>query len=123
MLSSRILHFLDDQIAWECNTTLYMEDDWVRRRNPPDHFGKSHFTEKFHHSRVDKEKEDADDELGFTCRIGAWNAMLQEISVRFFTVRSDKLPSISGLASALQVAGLGKYLAGVWEWNPFLSTA
>ncbi|KAF1934610.1 HET-domain-containing protein [Clathrospora elynae] len=121
ILSSRNLHFLNDQIAWECNTTLYLEDSRGRHSNPTDHFAKSIFTKFYHAKRFQEFNKQSEPDL--FPRIGAWNAIAQEMSVRAFTFESDNLPAISGLASALQTPELGEYLAGVWSYNPFLSMA
>jgi hypothetical protein len=41
--------------------------------------------------------------------------------VRLFTVHADNLAAVSGLESALQTPELGRYVAGAWECNPFVS--
>jgi hypothetical protein len=41
--------------------------------------------------------------------------------VRLFTVHADTLAAVSGLESALQTPELERYVAGVWECNPFVS--
>jgi hypothetical protein len=41
--------------------------------------------------------------------------------VRLFTVHADTLAAVSGLESALQTPELGRYVAGVWDCNPFVS--
>jgi hypothetical protein len=127
ILSSRNLHFMSDQIAWECNTTLYREAFRGKETNPPDHFAKNMFT-KYFHQRPERfgDANDSDErqkELEMFAQIGAWNSIAQEMAVRLFTIDSDKLPAMSGMATALQVSGMGRYLAGVWEYNPFLSMA
>jgi hypothetical protein len=47
--------------------------------------------------------------------------MVQELAVRSFTVPTDRLAGISGIATALAIPELGEYFVGVWECNPFLS--
>ncbi|KAF2856645.1 HET-domain-containing protein [Plenodomus tracheiphilus IPT5] len=120
ILSARNLHFLQSQVAWECNTTLYLEEGRGRQTNPAEHFAKHMFTKFYHQQRDDGTNPT---EIDIIRRIGAWNAVLQEMAVRDLTYRSDKLPAISGLASALQTHEMGEYLAGVWSYNPFLSMA
>jgi hypothetical protein len=127
ILSSRNLHFLRDQIAWECNTTLYREAFRGRETNPPDHFAKNMLTKNFHQRPEtfgDSSDSDArQNELEMFAQIGAWNSIAQEMAVRLFTIESDKLAAMSGMATGLEVPGMGRYLAGVWEYNPFLSMA
>ncbi|KAF2793930.1 HET-domain-containing protein [Melanomma pulvis-pyrius CBS 109.77] len=127
VLSSRNLHFLEDQIAWECNTTLYREPFRSRETNPPMHFAKNMFTKYLHRATTGDMDETGSREkkLATVGLMGAWNGLAQEVAVRFFTVESDKLPAMSGMASAMeaQASGIGQYFAGVWEYNPFLSMA
>jgi hypothetical protein len=120
LLSARNLHFLQSQIAWECNITLYLEEGRGRQTNPDGHIAKQTFT-KFFHQQQDENKKPT--EVDIVERIGGWNSVLQEMAVRDLTYRSDKLPAISGLATALQIPEMGEYLAGVWSYNPFLSMA
>ncbi|KAJ4366064.1 hypothetical protein N0V95_000291 [Ascochyta clinopodiicola] len=108
------------QIAWECNLTLYLEEGRGRQTNPAEHFAKAMFTNFFHQQR-DADTLPTEGEI--IHRIGNWNAVLQEMAVRELTYKTDKLPAISGLASALQIPEMGEYLAGVWSYNPFLSMA
>lgn len=124
ILSTRILHFLDDQIAWECNTTLFQESSYGPDKNAQGmledtvgHFAKNTCARFFY------DKMHACNGLELESRIGIWNYMAQELAVREFTRENDRLPGVSGLASALEVPLLGRYLAGVWEHNPFLSMA
>lgn len=127
MLSPRVLHVFRDQVAWECNKTLYREGHRGCEPRPDYHFAKNMFTKYFHHQRLlpplDSPETTKPDEIELGARIGAWNSMAQEISVRLFTYMSDRLPAVSGLASALEISGLGYYIAGVWQHNPFLSMA
>ncbi|OAK97395.1 HET-domain-containing protein [Phaeosphaeriaceae sp. SRC1lsM3a] len=120
ILSVRNLHFFRDQIAWECNTTLYVEESRGRQSKPEGHFAKQMFTD-YYHLKMGPNSNLTDIDL--VHRIGKWNSILQEMSVRVLSFRSDKLPAISGLATALQIPDLGEYLAGVWSYNPFISMA
>lgn len=120
LLSARNLHFFQSQIVWECNMTTYLEEGRGRQTNPEIHITKQAFTRYIHQKRDDDRNLT---EIEIISRIGAWNSILQEMAVRYLTIRSDKLPAMSGLASALQQPELGEYLAGVWSYNPFLSMA
>lgn len=123
ILAPRVLHFFEDQIAWECNTTLYREGFRGREPRPKGHFAKNLLAPYFHQNRfcaIALETGHGKD-MDLQVRLKRWNSVIQEMSVRHFTVSSDTLAAVSGLASAIQVPGLGKYFAGVWEHNPFLS--
>ena len=45
LLSQRMLHFLDEQIAWEYRATVYMEELRCRQSNPKTHFAVHQFSE------------------------------------------------------------------------------
>ena len=49
--------------------------------------------------------------------------MIQEQAVRVYTIPIDRLAGASGIASAISIPELGRYFAGVWEFNPFQSMA
>lgn len=123
ILAPRILHFLNDQMAWECNTTFYREGMRVRGSYQDKDFGKFKFTPYVHQKRTSGRTPTTGygDEIDLQLRLKSWNDIVKGLKKRFFTVESDTLPAISGLATAIQVPGLGQYFAGVWEYNPFVS--
>lgn len=122
ILASRILHFLDDQIAWECNTTLYREQFRGRQLDGEDHFIKGQLAAWYHQQSCPappQHPSGAAFDLDF--RICKWNDVIQEIAVRQFTVTTDRLPGVSGLATAIKTPEMGTYFAGIWEGDPFKS--
>ena len=123
ILAPRVLHFLHDQIAWECNVTLYREGFRGRQTNPPEHFAKPEFSAFYHQKRYPKGPplSGNGDDIDLLGRLQKWGGVVQEMSVRLFTVDADTLAAVSGLASAFQTPELGRYFAGVWECNPFMS--
>jgi hypothetical protein len=123
ILTPRVLHFLEDQIAWECNVTLYREGFRGRQTSPPLHFAKSAFSAFYHQKRYPKGPplSGNGDDIDLHGRLQKWGGVVQEMSVRHFTVDADTLAAVSGLASAFQTPELGQYFAGVWECNPFMS--
>jgi hypothetical protein len=123
ILAPRVLHFLNDQIAWECNTTLYREGFRARQTNPSGHFAKPIFAPFYHQKRFPKgpPQSGLGQDIDLHDRLQKWGGVIQEMSVRHFTVDSDTLAAVSGLASAFQTPELGQYFAGVWECNPFLT--
>lgn len=114
LLSPRILHFLDEQIAWECRTTLYMEEFRGYLSDPDYHFTIRIISHSLNTANVKGE-------LGVNSQLRSWRVAFQELAVRYFTHSSDVFPSLSGFASAIEIPELGKYLAGVWENSPFIS--
>ncbi|KAJ4355577.1 uncharacterized protein N0V89_003597 [Didymosphaeria variabile] len=102
LLATRMIHFAQSQLVWECRTTAATEAYPVRvpealwpfhnRRN---RFWGAEFTE--------------DD--------GAWSVLVGEYSKCELTFSKDKLVALSGLVTALEATGLtrGRYWAGMWE--------
>lgn len=122
LLARRTLHFLDDQIAWECNTTLYREQFRYRQLHGEDHFIKKQLAPWYHQGSCPAPpRHPYGIWFDLDLRICRWNAVIQEIAVRKFTVETDRLPAISGLASAIKTPEMGTYLAGIWEGDPFKS--
>jgi len=48
-------------------------------------------------------------------RLDTWYACVEDYSHRQLTQQDDKLPALSGLATAIQNPALGEYLAGIWS--------
>ncbi|KAJ4287182.1 hypothetical protein N0V90_012580 [Kalmusia sp. IMI 367209] len=120
LLSRRNLHFRADQLAWECNSTIYSEAFRGRSDRPPgQHFGKGEFSPFLHQTKANTDKKHT--AIDLIPRLFAWNRMAQEVTFRHFSVKTDKLPAMSGVASAIQVPELGEYFAGVWSFSPWQS--
>ncbi|KFZ14108.1 hypothetical protein V502_06237 [Pseudogymnoascus sp. VKM F-4520 (FW-2644)] len=109
-LSQRMLHFLKEQIAWECRTTLYLEESGCHQSKPEYHFSIGEVASCLPSTRANEWSE-----LTLKSQLDGWHRAVSELAVRYFTYPSDRLLSLSGLASAIQTPRLGKYLAGVWE--------
>lgn len=129
ILSTRILHFFEEQLAWECNTTIYMEDTRGRHTKQTVHFAISTFNKFVRKPLISNRKTltdiqnlsvELDQEPDGLSRQRCWQDMVQESSIRHLTMRTDRLPSLSGLASAIEMPCLGNYLAGVWEAYAFI---
>jgi hypothetical protein len=110
ILSTRNIHFLANQIAWECNTTIYIESVRGRQSDRGSHFGKSIVTKHTRRDLSDRMTPAAPaNDVEIWNRILAWNAIVvQEMGVREFTHESDRLPAVSGLATAFEVPELGE---------------
>lgn len=66
-------------------------------------------------------KDLPDDLMNTTFRVHSWNECVMEWSFRNLTKPSDRLPSLSGLATAAETPQMGDYLAGLWEYDIFNS--
>jgi hypothetical protein len=76
---------------------------------------KSHFSIRQVADCLPSTRANKGNELTLKSQLGVWCVVYEELAVRKFTYPSDRLLSLSGLASAIETTQLGKYLAGVWE--------
>jgi hypothetical protein len=94
MLSSRVLHYCETELVWECDTTIRCECQPDPR--PPS-------------NRPLRGPADA------AALLGLWRRVVEEYSTRKLTKFSDRLPALAGLAKkAASVWGV-TYLAGIWR--------
>ncbi|KAJ4290558.1 hypothetical protein N0V90_010775 [Kalmusia sp. IMI 367209] len=102
LLATRIVHFAQRELIWECRTIAATE-------SYPVHVPEA--LRPFHDSRNRFWRTDfAEDD-------GAWSVLIQEYSKCELTFSKDRLVALSGLISALEERGLnrGCYFAGMWE--------
>jgi len=98
VLSTRILHYTESELIWECKTEVSSEDG-----AKPRGFYSMGLCQK-----VSKSEKDP-----YSC----WHDLLESYSVRKLTFESDKLPAVSGIAKRIQERVKGTYLAGLWKEN------
>ena len=113
LLSTRILHYTDTEMFWECQTCSSRESS-IRSstvKTDPD-------------SVITSEGEDFKRVLfnlnddPYSAIDGAyvtWYRLVTNYSSRAITYSSDKLPAISGLASLIQSKIGATYLHGIWK--------
>jgi hypothetical protein len=104
ILAPRTLHFLYDELVWECaeNVTCECSNSAVALK----------ISKKYIHNKIPEGSA-----------IILWREWISEYSALDLTFPSDRLPAISGLAHRLNLAlrgALGDYLAGIWR-NTLLS--
>lgn len=101
MLFSRILHFTDKQLIWECRKEIVFEDGHRNFHNDlfnvPSIVRRSSNPSTPHHRALP-----------------LWYTLLKTYSKCQLTVPSDKLPAISSLARFLSGALRSPYLAVIW---------
>lgn len=100
-LSSRIIHFTDEGLKWECRTTSRSEDSRVCA---PGYVRK---WEEFKTGILD-----SDCRWRLQC---FWRLILMDYTSRNLTRRSDLLPALGGIASRMHNLHRATYLAGLWE--------
>jgi len=107
MLASRILHYTEDEMMWECQEELWCECRLIKFDFP-------------RHRKVETVKlayaaavASTDSETHAT----SWNKLVREYSQRALTLGTDRLPGISGIAREIALPAMGRYLAGLWEFQ------
>ncbi|OAP59099.1 hypothetical protein AYL99_06397 [Fonsecaea erecta] len=102
MLSPRILHYTETEIAFECRSTFRCEcTPSPRRKATTPGLLPKLLSCPERPSKIFR----------------AWQRVLAQFTLRKLTVPSDKLPAISGIAKKVQIATESAYLAGLWNDN------
>ncbi|KAF2127587.1 HET-domain-containing protein [Dothidotthia symphoricarpi CBS 119687] len=117
LLSPRILHYFSREIVWECNTGRFSET----HVKSDYHWMTGSVLDKAVYARGLNSVPVNCDNSEANARIEIWNQIAEDVAQRDFTVETDKLPGVSSLATAHAIPALGRYIAGTWEYNPFLS--
>ncbi|KAH7319515.1 heterokaryon incompatibility protein-domain-containing protein [Rhexocercosporidium sp. MPI-PUGE-AT-0058] len=142
-LSPRVLHFSADQIWWECRTLRRQEDVLAvlplsRRRQR--RVEKAAIRENINNAILftapavnqavqlrclDKMLQDPWMPAESTsilykfvvteARYNTWHRVIEDYSKRTFSRITDRFPALSGLASEMQAAHGGEYVAGAWR--------
>ncbi|KFA69437.1 hypothetical protein S40285_04634 [Stachybotrys chlorohalonatus IBT 40285] len=113
MLAPALLHFSDEQIIWECQEGITLEQSgMVVYRNLR---SQRQQLKDFLISRFISLRRDYN--LGaIPAGFENWYMLIEEFSRRRLTFESDTLPAIAGIASRFrELVGKGTYMAGLWE--------
>ncbi|KAH7067938.1 hypothetical protein FB567DRAFT_253290 [Paraphoma chrysanthemicola] len=115
-LACRTLHFLPDEVVWQCAALTDCECGANPERDvPSEHSGAIRRYACFKSSAME------DTTIG-----KVWAAIVEDYCRLGITYASDTLPALSGLAQRLEVLEPGRYIAGLWEtdlafllnWSP-----
>jgi hypothetical protein len=98
VLSSRILHYTQAELIWECKSEIVSEDG-----ARPLGFYSMGLSQKLLRAKEDP--------------YSTWNYLIESYSVRKLTFESDKLPAVSGVATRIHAIVGSEYLAGLWKAN------
>ncbi|KAF2846282.1 HET-domain-containing protein [Plenodomus tracheiphilus IPT5] len=101
VLSTRIVHYTETELLFECKTSYRCECMPDRKAYPT--------TPALIPRAVASKKA--------STIWQAWQRIVEQYSTRNLTVASDKLPAISGIASKIRKATHSDYLAGLWKGN------
>ncbi|KAH4195895.1 hypothetical protein HBI04_109440 [Parastagonospora nodorum] len=101
VLSTRVLHYTETELIFECKTSYRCECMPDRKAYPT--------TPALIPKAVASKRNGAVYE--------AWQQIVEKYSARDLTVPGDKFPAISGIASKIRKATHSEYLAGLWKGN------
>ncbi|KAH6664626.1 heterokaryon incompatibility protein-domain-containing protein [Halenospora varia] len=101
VLSTRVLHYTQSELIFECRTEVVSEDG-----AKPRGLYSMGLAQKFC-SDGGKERDT------YRC----WHDLIESYSIRELTFESDKLPAVSGVAKQIQGRTNSVYLAGLWKDN------
>jgi hypothetical protein len=101
VLSTRVLHYTQSELIFECKTEVISEDG-ARPRG----LYTMGLAQKLS-SGGGKENDP----------YGCWHDLIESYSIRELTFGSDKLPAVSGVAKQIQERTNSAYLAGLWKEN------
>ncbi|ORY12955.1 heterokaryon incompatibility protein-domain-containing protein, partial [Clohesyomyces aquaticus] len=105
VLSPRVLWFSSFELGWSCWSSTACECDPKQT---------SDFIENYsEYLKISSNPQQ--NQSGFTDWLATWRNIVHEFTRRDLTVQTDRLPAISGLASAMQNQLNSNYLAGLWE--------
>jgi len=101
MLSNRIVHFMRQELWWECRESLTCE---CRRKS---HTEATHIFDMGQIARMNEF-------CSFDAIEGNWEHLVRIYTKKSLTYSSDIFPALQGLAKLVSPS-MGKYLAGHWE--------
>ncbi|KAF8847169.1 HET-domain-containing protein [Acephala macrosclerotiorum] len=101
VLSTRVLHYTQSELIFECKTEVVSEDGAKPRGLY------SMGLAQILSGGGGKEKDP------YRC----WHDLIESYSIRELTFESDKLPAVSGVAKQIQGRASSAYLAGLWKEN------
>lgn len=98
LLSTRVLHFTQSELIWECKSDVCAEDGIIPR---------GLYSIRLPQQLLRCEKDP----------YNGWHNLISTYSVRQLTYESDRLPALSGVAAKINALTQSDYLAGLWKQN------
>jgi hypothetical protein len=105
ILSTRIAHFAQDELVFECNSAIRCECGGLDRNEG---YGAGALTARDDFRNLVSCTDDHE-------RSVAWMSLVIACTRRSIKYQKDRLPSLSGIAKRLQQYGFGEYLGGIWR--------
>lgn len=131
-LAPRIIHFLADQVIWECEHGMRFESSNAKNKDYQSVTAKLNEIRQLSRRASDDKRpflqtsqhlssssyEDVHNRA--RRQLDMWYLFIEEYSQRDLSYISDKLPAAAGFASLMDDSSLGSYLAGIWS-NAYVS--
>ncbi len=110
LLPPRVLHFLLDELMWECKSGIECECQSITAKSDLS----DSFIERKNFKTLGRRAMSLQHCTGYQ-RLAIWHSILRSYTELQLTVSTDRLPEISGIARKLQEDQGDRYLAGLWE--------
>ncbi len=104
LLASRVVHFAESEIVWECNQQLSCECRGIMTDSLVETNGnfKQRQALALRNMKVES-------------RLKTWYDVVRAYTARSLSFESDRLPALSGFAQLVSTSEMGRYCAGFWE--------
>lgn len=113
LLSSRVLHYSNTEIFWECFTCTGREGSVVEHRDTEAIRNTiTAESEDFKRMTFSPDIDPFDPDFG---ALAIWYRLITHFARRSLTYQNDRLPAIAGLAATMASKMGYHYMAGVWE--------
>lgn len=115
LLASRVLHYLPDELFWECKSAIRCECGVYVPGAKLRHHSKRAFSKVIQRNKTDPSKLAIEPWRWTVIEFKMWPQIVAEYSARDLTFRKDRLPALSGVARRLHKSNPSmQYLAGLW---------
>jgi hypothetical protein len=108
VLSPRMLHFVGEELVWECNQMIDCE------------CGAEDLENKFEHPRISNDDDENNNSYvghvsGHPYHLRAWMQIVSDYTTLSLTNASDIFPALSGIAKVYAGQADDEYIAGLWK--------
>jgi hypothetical protein len=113
LLSTRVLHYTDDEVFWECLSSSGRESNMGLQTGKIDPFSIKDSEGRDFKRILSLVKNMSDDTKSDA--MTTWYRLVTQYSRRALTKPTDKFPAIAGIAATIQELSQYTYLAGLWK--------
>ncbi|KAH6706391.1 heterokaryon incompatibility protein-domain-containing protein [Leptodontidium sp. MPI-SDFR-AT-0119] len=115
LLATRVLHYLPDELFWECRSAIRCECGVYIPGAKLRHHSKRGFSKVIQRNQAEPSRLAIEPWRWTVIELKMWPQIVAEYSARDLTFRKDRLPALSGVARQLHTSNPSmQYLAGLW---------